>query len=469
MAESLTFRLPEHGRSTDCLPAGFDVAGLQAYLRTAWDRRLLWDDETAAPPKGEPLLSVDYGGYLRAHNYAGLVQWQGLRVEIYPKLFGGSGGPPEGRRWFGHLLWWLSYCRRVRFPFAGVTAELAHVDDFPEAIIAHFARFSHRVLSNQPYARYQETTEALPCVRGRLSTGAYVRQSLGRGLPHQLVCAHEPFVYDNRLNQIVKYVARQLSQVCRFGETYHALNQVLFLLDEVSDVPAVAPDCDGLFLNPVFEAYADVLAMCRFFLSQSYLDLTDTTQANYCFLVPMEYVFEDFLNGFIETELGDDYRVEYQKTGWLTDEKVFQLRHDLFLTHRATNRPLVVDAKYKLRHEAETDPKAGIAQPDMYQLVSYALRSGCPTALLLYPAPDHAPVPAPVRFTVSSTGPLPAFSLVLWAASLPLTAAASTHSFAEARQQLRASLLALLEQLGTCSTKAPTPTPAAAADAPAPA
>lgn len=444
MAESLTYRLAEHERSTDYLPAGFDVAGLQAYLRTAWDRRLLWDDETAEPPKGEPLLSVDYGGYLRVHNYVGLVQWQGLRVEIYPKLFGDE--PPEGRRWFGHLLWWLSYCRRVRFPFAGVTAELAHVDDFPEAIIAHFARFSYRVLSSQPYSRYQETTEKLPYVRGRLSTGAYVRESLGRGLPQQLVCAHEPFVYDNRLNRIIKYVARQLSQVCRFGETYHALNQVLFLLDDVSDVQAVATDCDGLLLNPVFEAYADVLAMCRFFLNQSYLDLTDTTQENYCFLVPMEYVFEDFLNGFIEEELGDKYQVEYQKTGWLADEKVFQLRHDMFLTHRATKRPLIVDAKYKLRGDEETDKKAGVAQSDMYQLVSYALRSGCKTGLLLYPAQDHAPVLAPVHFTISSSVPLPNFSIVLWAASLPLTVD-SVEDFEAARQQLKGKLLDTIAEL----------------------
>lgn len=444
MAESLNYRLAEHERSTDCLPAGFDVAGLQAYLRTAWDRRLLWDDETAEPPKGEPLLSVEYGGKLRAHNYVGLVQWNGLRVEIYPKLFGD--GPPDGRRWFGHLLWWLSYCRRVRFPFAGVMTELAHVDDLPEAIIAHFARFSHRVLSSQPYSRYQETTEILPYVRGRLHTGAYVRESLSRGMPHQLVCEHEPFVYDNRLNRIIKYVARQLSQVCRFGETYHALNRVLFLLDEVNDMPAVVTDCDGLFLNPIFEDYTDVLAMCRFFLSQSYLDLTDTSQSNYCFLVPMEYVFEDFLHGFIEEELGDEYKVEYQKTGWLTDEKVFQLRHDLFLTHRTTGRHLIVDAKYKLRADEERDKKAGIAQSDMYQLVSYALRSGCRMGLLLYPARDGAAVPEPIHFTVSSEKPLPDFSIVLWAASLPLTVD-STEDFERARQQLKEKLFETITML----------------------
>ena len=384
------------------------------------------------------MLSVEYGGKLRAHNYVGLVQWNGLRVEIYPKLFGD--GPPESRRWFGHLLWWLSYCRRVRFPYAGVMTEMAHVDDFPEAIMAHFARFSYRVLSSQPYLRYQETTETLPYVRGRLGTGAYVRESLSRGIPHQLVCEHEPFLYDNRLNRIIKFVARQLYQVCRFAETYHALSRVLFLLDEVSDAPAVATDCDGLTLNPIFEEYTDVLAMCRFFLSQSYLDLTDSSQANYCFLVPMEYVFEDFLHGFIEEELGEEYEVEYQKTGWLTDEDVFQLRHDLFLTHRTTGRHLIVDAKYKLRGDDETDKKAGIAQSDMYQLVSYALRSGCETGLLLYPARDNAAVLAPLHFTISSPLMLPKACIVLWAASLPMTVVSAEH-FEEARLQLRKALI----------------------------
>ncbi len=418
MAESLTYYLAEHERSAHCLPKGFDVAGLQAYLRTAWDRRLLWDDARAEPPGGEPLLSVEYGGYLRAHNYVGLLQWNGLRIEIYPKLFGS--GPPDGRRWFGHLLWWLSYCRRVRFPFAGVRAELAHVDDFPEAIIAHFARFAYRVLSSQPYSRYQEITETTACVRGRLHTAAYVRDSLGRGLPHRLVCEYEPFVYDNQVNRIIKHVARQLSQRCRFEETYHALNQVLFLLDEVSDVPAVAADCDGLFLNPVFEDYNDVLAMCRFFLNQSYLDLTDPAQTAYCFLVPMEYVFEDFLHGFLAQELGTAYAVEYQKTGWLTDEKVFQLRHDLFLTDHATKHAIVADAKYKLRDKEETDAKAGVVQSDMYQLVSYALRSGCTTGLLLYPAQDQAAVPPSSKFTISSPF-MPGGPVYLWASSLPLT------------------------------------------------
>jgi 5-methylcytosine-specific restriction enzyme subunit McrC len=420
MSQSLTFRLAEHERSGAPLPAGFDVAGLQAYLRTAWDRRLLWDDEEATAPKGEPLLSVEYGGYLRAHNYVGLVQWQGLRVEIHPKLFGSA--PPDGRRWFGHLLWWLSYCRRVRFPFASVLAELTHVEDFPEAIIAHFARFAYRVLSTQPYSRYQEVTEALPYVRGRLSTGAYVHDSLSRGLPHQLVCEHEPFVYDNRLNRIIKYVARQLSYVCRFGETYQALSRVLFLLDEVSDLPATATDCDGIHLNPLFNDYADVLAMCRFFLSENYIDLTDTIQANYCFLVPMEYVFEDFLRGFLEENFGEEYKIEYQKTGWLTDEQLFQLRHDLFLTHRISGQRLIVDAKYKMRGEEGTDKKAGVAQSDMYQLVSYCLRSNCCQGVLLYPGTDGQAIPAVQQFTISSELMRPEKNdIVLRAASLPVT------------------------------------------------
>lgn len=420
MRQSLTFRLAEHERSATPLPTGFDVPGLLAYLRTAWDRRLLWDDEAATPPKGEPLLSVEYGGYLRAHNYVGLVQWQGLRVEIYPKLF--EGGPPDGRHWFGHLLWWLSYCRRVRFPFAGVLAELAQVENFPEAIIAHFARFSYRILSTQPYSRYQETTEALSYLRGRLSTSAYVRDSLSRGMPHQLVCEHEPFVYDNRLNRIIKYVARQLSYVCRFGETYQALSQVLFLLDEVSDQPATATDCDGIHLNPLLGDYADVLAMCRFFLSESYLDLTDATQANYCFLVPMEYVFEDFLRGFLEENFGEEYKIEYQKTGWLTDEQLFQLRHDLFLTHRISGQRLIVDAKYKVRGDDGTDKKAGVAQSDMYQLVSYCLRSNCRQGLLLYPSTDGQAVLAVQPFTISSKLMLlEANSIIIRAASLPIT------------------------------------------------
>ena len=453
MSTVLTIRLEEHHTSQVPLPEGFDVDGLRGYLTGVWQsRRLLADaalDDGEANLGGHKaqLLELLPGGWVRARNYVGVVQWDGVRIEVYPKLF--AHDAPESGRWFEHVLWWLSYCRRLRFPFAGVVTELAVVDQFPEALIAQFARLAYHLVTKQPYSQYQVIEEALTYPRGRLQVAGSIRESLRHGQYHQLVYAHEPFAHDNRLNQLVRYVARQLHGQCRFAETAELLRQVLFVLDEVSDQTATVADCDAVRLTPHFADYGPCVAMCRFFLAHSYLDLdTWSGQASSCLLVPMEYVFEDFLRGFLETHLGQEYTVAYQSTGWLTDEGVFQLRPDLVLTCRKTNKQVIVDAKYKKRYGQEQARKAGIGQADLYQLVSYALRRECPRAVLLYPAADGKLTEAR-PFTVSS-GLMPSNKIELWAASVPVSGVMNDE---ERTLKLTKSLRELIEQvLGTYSS-----------------
>ncbi|NML65903.1 hypothetical protein HHL22_11870 [Hymenobacter sp. RP-2-7] len=451
MSAGLTIRLEEHRTSEQQLPAGFDVAGLRAYLTEVWQsRQLLADTAEGVEPAGQhkaQLLEVLADGRVRARNYVGVVQWDGVRIEVYPKLF--AHDAPESERWFAHVLWWLSYCRRLRFPFAGVMSELATVRQFPEALIAQFARLAYHLVTTQPYSQYQPVEEPLTYPRGRLEVAASVRESLRHGQYQRLVYAHEPFAHDNRLNRLLRYVARQLHGQCRFVETAELLRQVLFVLDEVSDQVATVVDCDAVLLTPYFADYAPCVAMCRFFLAHSYLDLaTWSGRANSCLLVPMEYVFEDFLRGFLETHLGQAYAVAYQSTEWLTDEGVFQLRPDLVLTCRQTKAQVILDAKYKKRYGDEQTRKAGIGQADLYQLVSYTLRRACPRAVLLYPAADGKMPPKPRKFTVSSKL-MPVDKLMLWAASVPVSGDVAAEG--QLVEQLTKSLRELLEQvLGAC-------------------
>ena len=427
MSAVLIIRLEEHHTSEVPLPLNFDVVGLRAYLTDVWQsRRLLTDaalgeEEANLSEHRAQLLEILSGGWVRARNYVGVVEWGGVRIEVYPKLF--AHDAPESGRWFAHVLWWLRYCRRLRFPFAGVVSELAAVNQFPEALIAQFARLAYHLVTTQPYSHYHEIEEALIYPRGRLHVAESVRESLRHGQYQRLIYTHEPFAHDNRLNRLVRYVARQLHGQCRFAETAELLRQVLFVLDEVSDQAATVADCDAVQLTPHFANYGSCVAMCRFFLAHSYLDLdTWSGPTSSCLLVPMEYVFEDFLRGFLETHLGQEYSVAYQSTGWLTDEGVFQLRPDLVLTCLSTGKQVIVDAKYKKRYGQEQARKAGIGQADLYQLVSYALRRACPRAVLLYPAADGKTLVEPQRFTVSSDL-MPADKIELWAASIPISGA----------------------------------------------
>jgi 5-methylcytosine-specific restriction enzyme subunit McrC len=111
--------------------------------------------------------------------------------------------------------------------------------------------------------------------------------------------------------------------------------------------------------------------------------------SQWCLLFPMEYIFEDFFAGFLETKFSRDWKVEYQKSNQnlVDNPPVFQMRHDIFLTARdGSDRKIIVDTKYKIRDaKFKDDRKKDVSQTDLYQLVSYALKRGCTELFLVYP------------------------------------------------------------------------------------
>ena len=438
------YRLIEHQLAAEPLPKDFDVAGLKMYLDEVWKSRFVFDEEDEEEGKSvrQPFLRFEFGdqtsgAFLRAGKYIGFIQYQDISIEILPKLF----RKEEAGEAFRHVLWCLHYCRNIRFPFTNLLSDSDSLEDFPEALIGYFARYTYNLVSTQPYQHYEECTEAMSFLRGTLSTQAYIRTSISRGNWHEFVCDYEPFVFNNRLNQIIKHVARRLTYLCRLPDTHRWLEKVLFILDEVDDAPCTYGDCDTIHLNRFFYEYEACLDMCRFFLSDSSLNRQDAHERHFCFLLPMDYIFEDFIAGIAQLHLHQEFKVKSQSTGWLTDQSAFQIRNDLLLTHKGTGRSIIIDTKYKLRDQENKDSKKGISQVDLYQMVSYALRRETDQVVLLYPCRLGQFPLEQVHFSVSS-GMLMIQPIHIRALDIPITGLA--------REEIEARVVqSLLEALGS--------------------
>lgn len=63
------------------------------------------------------------------------------------------------------------------------------------------------------------------------------------------------------------------------------------------------------------------------------------------------------------------------------------MRPDLFLT--TEDGSLIADTKYKIVYTDPSDPKKGIAQNDLYQMIAYAIRFEVEEAILFYPNTVH--------------------------------------------------------------------------------
>lgn len=386
------------------LSSSFDDKGFEYYLNDVWQSRNRFydiNDKLEDNSKEQAFFTFQRNNELKAGQYVGFIQYKELSLSVYPKLFHNI-DKENDIQFYRHLVYWLSYCRRINFPFNDVIADLDKVDDFPEALIYFFAKRTLPLLQSYPYHQFEVIEETMMDVKGRLLISRYFNESLATGNFHKLICEHEPLQFDNRLNRIIKSVARKLLQRCRFKETWYLLEQILFLLEDASDTPITALDCDKVKLNPIFSDYKECLDMCRFFLNNEQLQDLSGINDQFCFLLPMNYVFEDYICGFIEDKFKSQFKSLYQHGTWLTDQKVFRIQNDLVLKDHNDDLILIIDTKYKLRQRAQ-DAKKGISQGDLYQMLAYAIRHSCRKVLLIYPKMHNSDSKIVIdKFTISS-------------------------------------------------------------------
>ena len=97
----------------------------------------------------------------------------------------------------------------------------------------------------------------------------------------------------------------------------------------------------------------------------------------------MEYVFEDFIFGFIDKELEKVTAKAQRSDTYLDEGKAFNLKPDLWI--KTDHKSLIADTKYKIVYSDEKDPKKGISQNDLYQMLAYAVRFEVNEIILFFP------------------------------------------------------------------------------------
>lgn len=366
---------------------------LKEMLIGIWNNRPLFqiDDETENETQTkdfQPFLTFD-GNQIRAKNFVGFIQNGDELIEIFPKVFRNHPDAKSNKSlMLRHIFYWFSYCKKWRFPFSQANLNTTEIDSFPELIINLIANQFLETVENQPLSLYQPIEEPLFSPKGAINFSRYISNSLAKGKFHLIECDHEPFLFDNKLNRIIKYCSRLLMNQTKLSENLRVLQEIIFILEEVEDIYCNIHDAESVLLNSFFDEYLSVIESCKLILNQQLFSHNSQDLSQWCLLFPMEYIFEDFVAGFLEQNFSRQWKIEPQKSNlYLSDTpKAFQMRHDIFLTSTGEiDHKIILDTKYKLRYFNQIDAKKGISQSDLYQMVSYCFKRGCKEAILVYP------------------------------------------------------------------------------------
>ncbi len=377
---------------------------LEEFLDEIWQNRekspyFYADEDETRSEQQQFLQFLHRTREIKSNKYVGLIIFEDKKINLLPKIFydpNRNYTEKEIKAIHSHILWYLSYCRKIKFPSYLTSLGTAKADFF-EILIYLFARYTHDLLQNTIFQHYQQVHSQLPYVKGRLDMQAYSR-NLASGQWHRLPSIYDNFVMDNDFNRILKYVAKLLYHSSQSSENKRLLSDILFVLDDVDEGKARPRKCKHIRFNPMFAEFETVQAYCRLFLEHSISFNYKDRFRLFAFLLPMEYVFEDFIFGFIDREL-PHVRARSQVSSKTLDEQgIFTLRPDILL--EVNGRRIIADTKYKVVYDGAGDPHFGISQPDLYQMVAYAVRYKVQEIFLFYPEAVVNDAPLALEFVV---------------------------------------------------------------------
>ncbi|MFA5988834.1 MAG: restriction endonuclease [Sphingomonas sp.] len=236
--------------------------------------------------------------------------------------------------------------------------------------------------------RYVEHADDLPTLRGRLNV---MRQFTALAVePSRLACRFDALTPDIALNRIMKAAITRLSRIARTTDNQRRLRDLAFAYADIADVPVAALRWDEVTLDRTNVRWRELLNLARLLLGDRFQTTSAGGSDGFSLLFEMNILFEEYVARMLRRALADtDLRVVSQG-GRLycleTDERrgLFQTRPDI-LIKRDSDVVQIIDTKWKRIAARIDDPKQGVSQADVYQMMAYGRLYGCSKLTLLYP------------------------------------------------------------------------------------
>ena len=326
---------------------------------------------------------------LRARSVVGVVAAEGCALEILPKI--DMREPVERkdaaiRRRLVHM---LAVVLDIRIDVGAVTELDWQCDTLLEILIRVFSlKLTDAVRSGMP-RRYVGCEDDLRALRGSLDISRqFTRHAVN---PSRLACRFDELSSDIALNRIMKAAVNLLSRIAQSLSNRRRLQELSFTYAEITDVPVSALRWDEVSIDRTNQRWAELSSLARFLLSNRFQTSTRGASPGFSLLFDMNVLFEEYIGRLIQRAIvGTGLRATLQggRMYCLTEEetgrKLFQTRPDILIRH-GKEVVIIVDTKWKRIASQVDDPRRGISQADVYQMMAYAKLYRSPRLILLYP------------------------------------------------------------------------------------
>lgn len=325
---------------------------------------------------------------LRARGIVGIISAPGCQLEILPKIEAvGERASPDAATLRRRLVHMLAVAHDLRVD-VGAAAELAwQRDTLLEILIRIFCgKLVDAVRHGMP-RHYILHEDDLPALRGRMDV---TRQfSVLAAKPQTLACRFDALSPDITLNQVMKAVVQRLSRLSQAEDNQRHLRELGFVYADIAEVPAEALRWDRIVLDRSNSRWRELVNWARLLLGSRFQETSAGPMEGYALLFEMNVLFEAYVARLMRRALSmAPYHVSAQGGHahclFEGDRGRFRTKPDIIV--RKDGRPVaIVDTKWKRIASRIDDPKQGVSQADVYQLMAYSRLYDCARVALLYP------------------------------------------------------------------------------------
>lgn len=328
---------------------------------------------------------------LRAGQVVGVLAAENCSLEILPKI--DAAGGESGDATLGHVRKRLVHMLAVALDLDVQSGAMSDHDwqsnTLLEILISLFTRdLMDSVRQGMP-RRYVGIEDDLPALRGKLDV---VRQfSLLAASPQRLACQFDELSSDILLNRIMKAAIDRLRRVAIRPENQRRLAELALTYADVSSIPVKEIAWDTVKLDRTNARWRSLLSMARFLLGDRHQTTSMGGQQGISLLFEMNVLFEQYVGRLLRRALAGRPLNVHLQGGRLyclqdaeTGRRTFQTKPDI-LVKRGKEVVHIIDTKWKRVTTKVDDPKRGVSQADVYQMMAYGQIYSCGQLTLLYP------------------------------------------------------------------------------------
>lgn len=395
------------------------------FLQSNWEQRAIFYDDGKVNSKQQFLDFIGQKN-IRTKDYVGTIVYKGHQLNIFPKVFKEFKDDDDRKsldlqHLMHNLVKWIEYTAKIDYPYISIAADMENTDDLQELFVSLYVRYVKAALDRGLFFRYEEKTEDLPTIRGRLDIKDYITKKYPTGQFGKFLCSYSTFEFDNLLNRVIKCTLKFVWNIAT-PSNQKIIRNLLNKLGEVSDQNCTPRDCDTIQLSKMQSKYKIILSMSKMFLLNKTTNYNLDTHDSFCFMFPTDLLFEGFIGGFIQSIFNEDAKVTLQasevslvdsiRLGDQEFAQAFVMRHDILIEHKEKGM-FILDTKYKevSRFEGNTDFRYDLINDinsgDLYQVLTYAVSRGLDKVYLLYPQfrfEEKEPNPAILKKSVEVEG-----------------------------------------------------------------